>query len=166
MEVHNTVSCCLIAERSVSLSDQKLLCQTAEEVDELGNTISTGAPIPEQVYEGPSCEFKLCALSVIPVVLIPTNTVPIDYVMMLCSPYHPKYKEVKITEQERRGWNYKPDESEDELQVGRNYVDVARHTAVTRAMLEARHPPPPPRVTTHHGGIYHTFLWAQFELTA
>ncbi|CAD7949913.1 unnamed protein product [Amoebophrya sp. A120] len=53
-------------------------------------------------------------LSVVPIVLIPTNTVPIDFVMLLVSPYHAQWRKVEITDKERRGFNNAPVESFDE----------------------------------------------------
>lgn len=54
-------------------------------------------------------------LSVVPIVLIPTNTVPIDFVMLLCSPYHAQWRKVEISDKERRGFNNAPIEQiEDE----------------------------------------------------
>jgi len=45
-------------------------------------------------------------LSVVPIVLIPTKTVPIDFVMLMVSPYHAKHKTIKITEREKQGFNF------------------------------------------------------------
>ncbi|CAD7936801.1 unnamed protein product [Amoebophrya sp. A25] len=52
-------------------------------------------------------------LSVVPIVLIPTKTVPIDFVMLLVSPFHPQWKQVKISEKERAGFNKAPVEAQE-----------------------------------------------------
>ena len=48
--------------------------------------------------------------SVVPIVLIPTDTVPIDFVMCLVSPFHPKHRSVEIKEKEQKGFNFAPPE--------------------------------------------------------
>lgn len=57
-------------------------------------------------------EQEIKMLSVVPIVLIPTDTVPIDFVMLLVSPFHEKHKlaELKITAKEKTGFDFAPPE--------------------------------------------------------
>jgi len=50
----------------------------------------------------------LKTLSCVPIVIIPTNTVPIDYAVYFVSPFHPKFEEVKatISADEERGFDW------------------------------------------------------------
>jgi len=57
---------------------------------------------------------KLQTLSCIPIVIIPTNTVPIDYALFVVSPFHKKYSEVKadIKESEFDGFTWTEEDEE------------------------------------------------------
>ncbi|CAE7434474.1 dis3l2, partial [Symbiodinium pilosum] len=57
---------------------------------------------------------KLQTLSCIPIVIIPTNTVPIDYALFVVSPFHKKYAEVKsdIKESEFDGFTWTEEDEE------------------------------------------------------
>lgn len=53
-------------------------------------------------------EQNIHLMSVVPIVLIPTNTVPIDFVMLLVAPFHKKFKTIEISDKERAGFNRCP----------------------------------------------------------
>lgn len=58
----------------------------------------------------------LKVFSCVPVVVIPTNTVPIDFAVFFVSPFHPKFARVKanINEKEERGFDWQEDEPDDD----------------------------------------------------
>lgn len=56
----------------------------------------------------------LRTLSCVPIVIIPTNTVPIDYTLFFVSPFHQKFREVakEISELEQRGFDWTGEDEE------------------------------------------------------
>jgi len=62
---------------------------------------------------------KLQMLSCVPIVIIPTNTVPIDYAMFLVSPFHKKYHGVQndIGEKEVDGFAWADEEDEEGVET-------------------------------------------------
>jgi len=54
---------------------------------------------------------KLKVFSSVPIVVIPTNTVPIDFAMFAVSPFHKKFKQVDatISDLERKGFDFHED---------------------------------------------------------
>merc|ERR1719359_1330029 len=62
---------------------------------------------------------KLKLFSCMPIVIIPTNTVPIDFAMFLVSPFHKKFERVKkdIPVEAQEGLDYHEDEVEDGVEV-------------------------------------------------
>jgi len=64
---------------------------------------------------------KLQILSCVPCVVIPTNTVPIDFVVFIVSPLHPKYGQVRrdISPEAEKGfeWTQTEDDEGDGVQI-------------------------------------------------
>ena len=62
---------------------------------------------------------KLQMLSCVPIVIIPTNTVPIDYAMFLVSPFHKKYEGVQddIAEKEVDGFAWAEEDEEEGVET-------------------------------------------------
>lgn len=79
------------------------------DLEDLEDTVIEDLSLEDPTMER-EIEEDMCLLSVVPVVLIPTKTVPIDFVMLLVSPFHPKHKEIMkgISEKERKGYNNAP----------------------------------------------------------
>jgi len=76
------------------------------------------------VWEDPSGKAKpfiqkLKLFSCMPIVIIPTNTVPIDFAMFIVSPFHKKFQRVTkdIPQISQEGLDYKEDEVEDGVEV-------------------------------------------------
>jgi len=65
---------------------------------------------------------KLKIFSCIPVVIIPTNTVPIDFAMFIVSPFHKKFKQVNqsIPKKAAEGFEWREDEEEEDMEVAYN----------------------------------------------
>jgi hypothetical protein len=59
---------------------------------------------------------KLKVLSCVPVVIIPTNTVPVDFAMFFVSPFHPKYGAVNedISEEAAQGFDWQESHGEED----------------------------------------------------
>lgn len=62
---------------------------------------------------------KLQMLSSVPIVIIPTNTVPIDYAIFFVSPFHPRYEETKkgIGETEMEGFAWTEEDEEEGVET-------------------------------------------------
>jgi len=62
---------------------------------------------------------KLKVFSCIPVVIIPTNTVPIDFAMFIVSPFHKKFDPTRsgLSTEAETGFDFKEDEDEDGVEV-------------------------------------------------
>lgn len=69
--------------------------------------------------EGRLVPQTLNVFSCLPVVIIPTNTVPIDFAMFIVSPFHKKYQPTRanLSKTEEDGIEYKEDEEEDGVDV-------------------------------------------------
>lgn len=68
---------------------------------------------------GPDQTQKLNRMSCIPVVIIPTNTCPINYSVFFVSPFHPKYAEIasQVTDEEKEGFAWIPDDEDDGVEL-------------------------------------------------
>lgn len=69
---------------------------------------------PSPDNEGDKEVQTLKTLSCVPIVIIPTNTVPIDYALFFVSPFHRKFREVAsgISELEKRGFDWTGEDEE------------------------------------------------------